>query len=155
MQDFPSFVEYYNKTKKTKGTSKQSEPYFRELIRELIHEHGTVDNRHYRIKLNKPPLTGIEKRIDIRAEIYGKTTLIELKKNIDVVEKDLFKFQLLTLDGNMDRKTLIVWEETPKKGQYRQLIEFAIKQGWLDTWFYIHLENYKTEVQRLQKWLLE
>ena len=70
-------------------------------------------------------------------------------------EKDLFKFQLLTLDGNMDRKTLIVWEETPKKGQYRQLIEFAIKQGWLDTWFYIHLENYKTEVQRLQKWLLE
>jgi hypothetical protein len=147
--------DFLDRYKTTKGRSATSEPYFQHKIQSLIGIRGTV-TRHKDIILQKSKLQGVKKRFDFCLEMDDKITLIELKKNIDVVEKDLFKFLLLSRENLNFRTVLIIWEEKNNwgSGHYPKLLDFGKHMTWIDEWFYIHKDNYEKEFARLKTFLL-
>jgi hypothetical protein len=99
----------------------------------------------------------IKKWFDIVVEVRGKTTLVEIKKNIDNVEKDLFKFILLkhSPKGHEYRKIMVIWEEEDRSGSYAKILEFAKSKNWIDEWFYFcRGRNFEKEKQKLKNFLL-
>ena len=140
-------------------SSKVSEQRFRDFIQKLIGTEGKV-KRPKPVEINLDPFGNIEKRFDIAVEVRGKTTLIEVKKNIDNVEKDLFKFILLSQQEQKKRvhkyrKVVLIWEEEDRSGSYAKILEFAISKKWIDRWFYFcRGKKFQNEIQELKKFLL-
>lgn len=85
MEEF--FIPEYNRDH---GRSKYSEQVFMSFIEKLAPQ--TKCDRHFKLEItleNSPKR--IAKDIDINFETLNSVFLVEIKKNIDLVEKDLFK----------------------------------------------------------------
>lgn len=86
----------------------------------------------------------VDKIYDYGVEIDGIRSLVQLKKNIDMVESDLFKAYLTRScdpEGQKWRIYLLIWENRKTAGpeaSYRVMANHAVKKGWLDDWWYMY-----------------
>jgi hypothetical protein len=145
-EDFEQFLQRYE----DHGGSKVSEPYFYELLKDIIGDRNVM--RHHKVRIpvvGRSPTylpTGIIKKFDFFIE---PNILVELKKNIDLVEKDLFKWMLLK-DKSYKRIQLI-FEEKLATSQCSIILDHALFEGWLNDWFYFTPESFEAELKRLGK----
>ena len=104
---------------------------------------------------------------------------VEVKKNIDLVEKDIFKYILLRegkeengMDTDAGEKVLeVIWEyddhsrsKEGNKGHYHTILEFAKQRGWIDHFTYLYVcdskgslaeEDYENRIEELARFLKE
>lgn len=161
-KSFKKFVRLYlEKYRKNIGMSKVSEPYFRLFISELIKDldHVKVEPKHHRIEL--PNFKNVKKSFDIAVEINNVNFLIELKKNIDMIEKDIFKW-ILIKDEKKYKKIQIIWEQEDRSlnkdrrpNQYMQFLDYAKDKGWIDDYFYFLPTNFESEKERLRRFFID
>jgi len=91
----------------------------------------------------------MEKRVDLSLEYGGRKIIVELKTNIDMIEKDLYKLYLCHRFGPNEHieKVLLVWEVKDNRfnrggtdSQYYSLIKLAQHDGVLDKFIYLPIE---------------
>ncbi len=145
------------------GKSKNSEPYFMRLIQKLAPAPQTNNYcRHFKLEITlenvpKP----IAKIIDIKFETLNSVFLVEIKKNIDLVEKDLFKWYLMKTcewkpkNGKQHKTVELIWEENKMSDncQYLCLLKYAKSQNWIDDYFYLtkEQESFIEQLKGLEK----
>jgi len=134
------------------GRSKNSERFFRLFLYDLLKDSEIqippkIPSINLEISGRK-----LEKKYDVKIEKKDKIILVDIKKNIDMIEKDLFKAMMLREHNNVkNNKILIfVWEEWnqsedrhEKKGSCYTLLKFARTKRWIDNFVYFY--PYKTE----------
>jgi hypothetical protein len=155
---FQSFIE-----SKYTG-AKTSERFFQIFlchILESLNCQPTI-TRHHPLNIMLDAEREIEKRcrIDLRIDMNATTIFIELKKNIDLIEKDLFKWFLITKEPSVQRhhKLQIIWERedrsrdkrSGKPNQYQQLLKYAVLNGWIDDYFYLTYDTFDDTVRKLR-----
>jgi len=108
--------------------------------------------------------------IDIRVDLGAvgadgrRGILIEVKKNLDLVERDVLKFELLRdfgrrRDGSerdWQKVGMIVLQEwpqaDPEKGNGNiALLEWAIRKGYLNGWSYLYLTENRSDWDRFKE----
>ncbi|GEM_PF-4098357 len=150
-ENFKEFVNIYKK--RGKSRSADSERYFILLFLSLLEKVPNKNISHtYRIENIKLGSHGtIEKVVDISIELGKKKLLFDIKKNIDNIEKDLFKGIIFKSAGVLkesDKYYLIIWQEDDqsknKKGvpsHYKILLDDAKENGWIKDYFYFYLRT--------------
>ncbi|MFA5386762.1 MAG: hypothetical protein WC297_03815 [Candidatus Paceibacterota bacterium] len=143
------FDEHYKKDKSNNRirSSSFSDRVFAWWTMQFLNDK--VCNAPYSPKDDNPLVSN--KKFDFFFEGRGKKKVfIEFKKNIDNIEKDLFKFWLLNGAGT-DKNiitALVVWEEndnsTYKNGDrssYINILKHAKKAEFLTEYFYLPKDN--------------
>ena len=140
------FIPKYNRDH---GKSKYSEQVFMRFIEKLAPQ--TKCDRHFKLEITlENSSKRIGKDIDIYFETLNSVFLVEIKKNIDLVEKDLFKWFLMkncgweqrnnqNPNGKKYKKVELIWEEKPQSDdcQYLRLLKYAERQNWIDRYIYL------------------
>ena len=150
------FAEKYEKNKRgSEGGAKFSERVFSYWIAKELFEYDASsrvrihDNREIRLH----DKTTVDKRIDFSFQRgSGPRVYIEFKCNIDMVEKDLFKFYLMKRNKCEIVTSIFIWERCDKweyaKGgpsQYARLLEDTQAHGFLDEYFYFPIYDRNEE----------
>ena len=93
---------------------------------------------HFR-KLTR--IDGVSKNYDFVVKTQRATNIFEFKCNIDMVEKDIFKFFISDPNAN---RILLIWEafdnsltSSCEEGSYLKLLKFAKSNEWLTDYFYL------------------
>lgn len=179
---FKHFVRVYQEiVKKQKQSGMVGEIYFALLITELIEEYHDINiytpysqsqsecEKYYELSLNGE--AAITKKYDIcickdsRPKIF-----VEIKKNIDMVEKDLLKAFLKKVTCKNSVKLIeIIWEERNNSkrrdgsdNDYMVLLKYFKQQQYLHDFFYFYRfednndekeakKNFEDEIKQLEK----
>ena len=157
---FEKFLEEYPSRNKGKRSDVLSKKFFSCVIQELIGDEGTV-TQPPPLPLNLGPHGEVKFRFDVVVEVNKNITLIEIKKNIDLIDKDLFKFMLsyynkLSYKNVPCRRVELIWEDRNEigNGHYKKLLDYAKSQKWIHEWFYIHHRDFQNPMMRLKAFLL-
>ncbi len=109
----------------------------------------------------------VRKDVDLSCEYCDTQYLIEFKANLDMVEKDLFKFWLFQELGQHDNsiKLMYIWEcgdgrfdKNGEDNQYLSLLKYARDRKIIDEFFYFPMDSglvdfLKAQIESLKYWL--
>lgn len=150
------FAKIYEENKGRGAGAKFSERVFSYWIAKELFEYNVplkvrIDDE-ISIELSGE-IGSIPKKIDFSFKRgSGPRVYIEFKCNIDMVEKDLYKFYLMKRDDDEIVTSIFIWErsdnwEYAKGGpsQYARLLEDAQASGFLDRYFYFPIYDRNEE----------
>ena len=183
---FKEFVERYESDRRYKSAA-GSERYFAIFFYDLLTRRCKIREEDFDIlRKNEDKeihITILDQTItkypDFVIRSDKSKIYVEVKKNIDLVEKDIFKYILLRegkeengMDTDAGEKVLeVIWEyddhsrsKEGNKGHYHTILEFAKQRGWIDHFTYLYVcdskgslaeEDYENRIEELARFLKE
>ena len=158
VKSFIKFSEWYwdeNKFGPKGAGAKFSERVFASWVYNYLNRSKVLKEISMQHKM---PLKveGVEKQVDLYIKTSGGSSLIEFKCNIDMVEKDLFKF---SLSKSKSEKVIFIWEMPDKmyssKGEdssYLKLLKYFKKEYGIH-YFYFPVHNRSGSKSESNKYL--
>ena len=133
------------------GGGKYSERFFALFLAHILTDLGKefALRRRKKVRIHLEKDKSVNKLFDFCLSFDGREILIEQKFNIDLVEKDIFKFYLLNraLGRRRPEAVIIIFSgicdvgQEEMSGSYVTLLEFAKREGFLDEFFVIGLAD--------------
>ena len=133
--------EYYSRG--TSAGSKFSERVFTKWIYESV---ADLDPRWTKQSKLDLLVQGVQKQVDLQLVLNGIEFLIEFKCNIDMIEKDIFKF--IYLKDQTPQKLIFIWEyidnsQSVRNGDssYLRILDYFEKNNGIN-YYYFPLRNH-------------
>ncbi|KXB01481.1 hypothetical protein AKJ45_01725 [candidate division MSBL1 archaeon SCGC-AAA261F19] len=146
-EKFVKFTKFYAEEIPKRKGGKYSERFFKWLIDGMTDQEIKRGKEFTKVSINLG--TGkIDKEFDLHVEDTQK--FIEVKKNIDMIERDLFKVFLLKNDSNHWNKEvfLVVWEEydhIKPTSQYGTFLEHFESKEYIKGYSYLYPHKTKED----------
>ena len=146
-----AFKDKYYSKKPSLGSS-FSERVFSYWLYKEVEQFTPLVIRTQEILLITLPLgteVQVKKSVDLSLEYNNGKTFIEFKTNIDMIEKDLYKFYLhhRFSKDEQSKKLLFVWESTDSRfyksgsdSQYFSLLNLALQDRVIDEFIYLPID---------------
>lgn len=94
----------------------------------------------------KTNIESVEKIYDLVIKAGDLEIMFEFKCNIDMVEKDIFKYMITSTIKNKTLKVLFVWERIGHANiGYTEILNYALAQNWIDKYFYFPIYKNKDD----------
>ena len=157
-ETFYKFLEQYEELEKS-GGSKFSERVFAGWLETLLGEKAVLEP-HKKIESVIP---NVYKNYDFLVSLGSLKIIIELKCNIDMIEKDIFKFVITPSSPSAEIiKILLVWEKWDNSkarngdlSSYMKIANHAKEKGWINAFFYLRGYDRKSMCECTEKSMCE
>jgi hypothetical protein len=145
---FGNFIETYTQRRERRGGSAFSERVFSYWIMKILLDANFTPpffvHKEIDVVLGYGQNTPVRKKIDFSFNRNnGNPVFIELKCNIDLIEKDLYKFFLMQSHNVNGEKLILIWEDEDRRqdqnqqpNQYIRLLNDAKHSSYLNEYFY-------------------